>query len=764
MIRILLVDDEPDLLELERRVLEQKFGFTTITATSGKEALRIFHEMEVDAIVSDYSMPEMDGITLLRLIREENKQIPFLLFTIREKEEIAIEALNSGANYFVQKEHLPQVVFAELAHNVNNAVELFRAEKNLKIQRDLALDNASSKSLEETLLICVRAMMDVSGMDSAAIYLYEENTFTLGIARGVFSGYTSETVTDILVPLMNHILDEGAPVFRDKDQIYDSTPALTDEEKIVSDAFLPMSHHGRSIGLVHICSHTQAAALSLSLQGYVADIVTQIASYIADRLAEEALRKSEKRMTAMIRNLPGMVYQGRIDNERTMEFVSEAVFTLTGYEPGEIIENQVRSWGSLIHHHDQPRILEVINEAAEKSSRFRLTYRLQTKDNKYRWVSEQGTWVYDNEGTIIGIEGIVIDISRQKALDDQVRMYHTRLKTMFMLMNAGCLIFRSIGTLNDTVLVDINSAAEKIEQKSKTEVIGKPFTEIFPGDDAALSQALSGILEDKKPRSLMRYPRRMNNSIHYFEVFLNIAPSGKDKNDCEVFLIYNDVTNRVKSEQQIISSLREKDLLLKEVHHRVKNNLQIITGMLKLQSLRITDTKALEIIRECSNQVYSMASIHELLYNSRDIGKIKVEEYINRLVDHFKQEYEGISTRLVFHVEVDPEIVLDIERCIPCGLILNELIMNAVKHAFDPEREGEVTISFIQDLDTFTMKIADNGRGFPSDFDIKKSLTLGMELTKRLSHQLRGEVIITNDKGAEISVVFPKTSGGGLKV
>jgi len=217
----------------------------------------------------------------------------------------------------------------------------------------------------------------------------------------------------------------------------------------------------------------------------------------------------------------------------------------------------------------------------------------------------------------------------------------------------------------------------------------------------------------------------------------------------------------VLAEQQIISSLREKELLLKEVHHRVKNNLQIISGILKLQSMKIHDPQAQEIIQECRNQVYSMASIHELLYNSKDIGKIRIEEYINRLVDHFKQEYGGTSARIKLVVAVDPGIVLDIERCIPCGLILNELITNAVKYAYKPDEEGEIRISFTQDSSSYLMQVADDGMGLPKDFDERKSRSLGMELTLRLTQQLQGRLEIMSEKGTIFKVIFPKMGETG---
>jgi len=764
MIRVLLVDDEPDLLDLERRILEQKYGFSTITAASGKEALGILQSQSVDAIISDYSMPLMDGITLLRKVREIDNALPFILFTIREKEDIAIEAMNSGANFYVQKENLPQVVFAELAHNVTKAVELYRAERNLKIQRDLALANANAKSLEETLLICTRAILDVSGMEGVAIFLFEEKKLNLAIVSGSSDHYTRDSVQFQLQQMLHSVIHHKKMIFRDEEDIRALTPILVESGEIRSDACITMTHHGKTIGVVHIFTSSQITTYGLSLQRFISDIIVQVSGYISDRLAEEALRTSENRMKAMIRNLPGMVYQGHIDEERTMEFVSEAVYNLTGYYPRDIMHNAVRSWGSFIHPQDRVRILEVITRAVQKNVRFRLTYRITTRDNKYRWVSEQGTGILDAEGNPAGIEGIIMDITKQKALDDQVRMFHTRLKTLFMLMAAGCLIFKSDGTLKNTVLIDLNSAAETIEQKTKTELIGIPFQKLFRKADPDLEEALAGMLEDKKSRTLQKCAITYPYGRRYFDIFLSSSPVGYERTDLEIFLIYNDVTNRVLTEQQIITSLHEKELLLKEVHHRVKNNLQIISGILKLQSMRIQDPRAQEIIQECRNQVYTMASIHELLYNSKDIGKIHVEEYINKLVDHFKQEYEGISARLNLRVTVDPDIVLDIERCIPCGLILNELIMNAVKYAFKPDAEGEIRISFTQDVSSYRMQVSDNGRGLPKDFDIRKSQSLGMELTSQLTHQLRGRLEITSEKGTTFTILFPKTEEGRIKV
>ena len=756
MIRILLVDDEPDLLDVVQRVLERKYGFATIAASSGIEALKIFQNEKIDAIISDYSMPAMNGIELLRRIRTENQYIPFILFTIRQKEDIAIEALNAGANFYVQKENLPQVVFAELSNNIQKSVELFRAERNLKIQRDLALANTNAKSLDETFRVCSDALIDVSGMSAVAFYLNVGGEFIVSSGRNLPDGYSDKDIQADLIRYIKNTVTSGNYIFRGEREILEDNPILSNRENIRSDCFLGMTHHGRMIGIVHAISFQHGEPLSPSIQRFITDIIVQISGYISDRLAEEALRMSENQMSTLIRNLPGMIYQGLADDERTMLFVSEAVSNLTGFKPGEVINNKERSWASFIHPLDRTQVSNIINKAVSKKAGFRLTYRLLTKDNKFRWVSDQGTGVFGNQGSLVGIEGIVMDITKQKALDDQVHKFHTRLKTMFMLMNSGCVIFKSKGTIADTILDDMNSAAEDIEQKKKEDLIGKSFQEIFINTDATLFTALNGMLEDKSSRSILKCVRKLEDKIRYFEISLNIAQMSSDADNYEIFLIYNDVTERVNTEQQIIASLHEKELLLKEVHHRVKNNLQIVSGILKLQSLRIEDPRAKEIIQECDNQVYSMASIHELLYNSRDLGRISVDDYIRRLIDHLKQEYGELSNRLNFIVLVDPKITLDIERCIPCGLILNELIMNAVKYAFKPSEKGDIKISFSIERQNYRMQVEDNGKGLPVDFDIRKTKSLGMELANRLTHQLRGSISFKSDNGVIITILFPK--------
>ncbi|HWQ66831.1 MAG TPA: response regulator [Methanospirillum sp.] len=758
MTRVLLVDDEPVLLDLGRQILERKFGFSIDIASSGEEALSRVQSVRFDAIISDYAMPVMDGLDLLRKIREKDKQIPFILFTVKEREEVVIEAINSGANFYVQKEEKPHVAFAELAHKVTQAVELVRAEKNLRTQRDLAIACANSKDMEHILSLCIDAAKEASEFDAGAIYLTnEEEHLALASHSGFSSLYSGHTLQAHLIPLFYTLVRNQESIYRDYETLESFSRVLITEEKAGSDAILSITHHGRWIGLIHLASHTNQKVLSDPFQRFLSHILVQMAGHISDRIAEDALRESERTLATLIGNLPGMVYKCAPDNERTMEFVSEGCMALTGYPPKDLLFNQDRSFGSLIHPDDRVRMMEVINRALDRHAQFKLTYRLLTSSMKFRWVWEQGAGVYDDNGDLLSLEGFIIDITRQKVLDDQVKVSQHRLNMLFSNMNSGCAIFRETEEKGAFALIEMNSAAEAIEGRKKEDLKGRLFSDIFGHiADGALIHALNEMVKDEIPRTLSRILVEKKEGKRWREAYLSTSHLGNSR---EIFLIYNDVTDRVRDEESIIASLREKELLLKEVHHRVKNNLQIISGILKLQSMRTTDPITNEIIQDCRNQVYTMASIHELLYNSVDIGNIQVADYINNLINHMKQEYEGTDTIIDFIVKVDPNIYLDIERCIPCGLILNELITNAVKYAFESGGTGEVRVMFSHEDHTYIMSVSDNGRGLPKDFDVRTVKSLGTELVSRLTHQLRGDIKISGDPGTTVTVRFNEAPG-----
>jgi two-component sensor histidine kinase len=218
--------------------------------------------------------------------------------------------------------------------------------------------------------------------------------------------------------------------------------------------------------------------------------------------------------------------------------------------------------------------------------------------------------------------------------------------------------------------------------------------------------------------------------------------------------ISTDVTERHEAEEKLFKSLQEKEILLKEVHHRVKNNLYVISGLLNLQSSYIEDEAVKNLFEDSQNRIQSMAVIHELLYQSDDLSEINFAEYINRLVSNLFLSYNHYHTGIkpVTHLQ---ECYLSIETAIPAGLLINELVTNAFKHAF-PQREGEVTINLTtKEKEPIKLEVRDNGIGLPANLDWEKNNSLGLRLVRLLSQQLDAEIEVNaNNEGTCFMISF----------
>ena len=215
-----------------------------------------------------------------------------------------------------------------------------------------------------------------------------------------------------------------------------------------------------------------------------------------------------------------------------------------------------------------------------------------------------------------------------------------------------------------------------------------------------------------------------------------------------------DISDRKQAEAQIQNSLQEKEVLLKEIHHRVKNNLHIISNLLDLQSDYIEDQKVLELFADSQNRIQTMALLHEQLYQSKDLGKIDFSEYIHTLMDNLLCSYSNRESIINPIVNVE-SISLNLETAIPCGLIINELVTNSLKYAFPNGKNGEVGIELHQDeQEKIYLTIRDNGIGIPADFDWQNSSSLGLKLVRILSKQLKAEIEFDGSQGTVVNLRF----------
>lgn len=308
---------------------------------------------------------------------------------------------------------------------------------------------------------------------------------------------------------------------------------------------------------------------------------------------------------------------------------------------------------------------------------------------------------------------------------------------------------------------EMNKILNLPENETDT-ITGKNLEDI----DIFRNTPIKSILEDLQNGREVSTELTINYSDEkVFYVILNCVPLFEEKKFAGIVLLANDVTKLKKAEQQIMASLNEKEVLLKELHHRVKNNMQIISSMLKLQLEYIEDPKALELSRSSHNRVKTMALVHEKLYKSNNLARIDFTEYVRSLTIYLLGYYRIDTKRINIKSDVQ-NILMDINTAIPCGLILNELFSNSLKHAFPDNRKGEISITFKSESDESILIVSDNGIGLPSELDIDNPKSLGFQLLNALVKQLHGKMNLSINEFTSFQINFKKVflnSYSGIK-
>ncbi|HEY4797938.1 MAG TPA: histidine kinase dimerization/phosphoacceptor domain -containing protein, partial [Bacteroidia bacterium] len=244
-----------------------------------------------------------------------------------------------------------------------------------------------------------------------------------------------------------------------------------------------------------------------------------------------------------------------------------------------------------------------------------------------------------------------------------------------------------------------------------------------------------------------------------FPAFISASLLKNDKGETIGMMgISRDITQTKETEAQLKKSVHEKEILLKEIHHRVKNNLQVISSILKLQSAYVTDKKTLDLLSECRNRISSMAFIHATLYMTNDFANINFSEYVANLAGNLQQSYAGKDKKILLRLDI-PKVYLHIDDAIPCGLIINELLSNSFKYAFAQKKKGSVGISVKVKKENIILAIWDDGSGFPKKVDYKNTESLGLQLVNSLVEQLNGKIKLESkkDKGTKFIIAFRKS-------
>jgi PAS domain S-box-containing protein len=312
-----------------------------------------------------------------------------------------------------------------------------------------------------------------------------------------------------------------------------------------------------------------------------------------------------------------------------------------------------------------------------------------------------------------------------------------------------------ITTDTDGKIVLFNSSLKNIFGFSIDEIKGKHVTMLMPDRYKQnfidkLDRFKSTGNHELAGKTFESIGLRKDGTEFPFEI--SIATWGS-KGDMFTTSIIRDVTERKKNEKLLQNSLDEKEILLKEIHHRVKNNLMIISSLLNLQSRYIKDEESKTIFKESQNRARSMALIHERLYQSADLKRIDFGDYINTLSNDLYHTYIMDTSLIKLNIDVD-DVKLDINTSIPLGLILNELVTNSLKHAFPEGKKGEISIIFHKYDEKYLLEVNDNGIGFPDEIDYKNTESLGLRLVTSLTEQIDGKIEFNNASGTSFKIIF----------
>jgi PAS domain S-box-containing protein len=469
---------------------------------------------------------------------------------------------------------------------------------------------------------------------------------------------------------------------------------------------------------------------------------------VTDRkMAEIELEETQTRLATILNNLPNVIFY---ESEHDRIFISDNVNNILGYTAEEIENNKVTFY-SIIHPDDINRMElgEDIWNRVMNEKYFKQQFRAKKKNGEYIWLEDHMYAAKTSEKDYI--VGFMMDISERKIT--QHRLEETQMRLAAVLNNLPNVVFYE------------NAFGKQFISENIMEMLGYPVEDFYRNanlfDSLIQTEDLKKVINQTDNwfnrgakgtyREVFRIKRK-DGSFIWLEDHMFKSQRHDGKNYYSGVMI--DITERKNFEEQLARSLKEKELLIKEIHHRVKNNLQVISSLLKLQSTYIKDNEALDMLVDSQNRVQSMALVHQKLYQSKDLANIDLNEYLQQLLYHLLNSIKSVDGKVKLNVNVE-DIKMGVDTAIPCGLIINELVSNSLKHAFPGDKAGIIDVELkVKDKDTYEMKIKDNGKGFADNIDFKNTSTLGLQLVNTLVSQLEGNIEIAKGSGTEFSITF----------
>jgi PAS domain S-box-containing protein len=600
--------------------------------------------------------------------------------------------------------------------------------------RGIVIDITQHKQAEEKLYMMQFAMDNSADTvfqiapDARLLYVNQAGCRRLG--------YSYEELTQMKI----HDLDPDYPV--------EKWPAHWQQFREKGILLFETTHYTKSG--VRIPVEISANHLTFGDKEFVISFIRDITER---KRAEEALKESEAKFHTVADFTTDWEYWKRQD--RQLIYVSLSCERITGYTRQEFLTDP-QLMERIVHPDDLPIVLEHNSAAWETRDALSVEFRIIRRDGAVRWIDHACRQVLDDAGTTLGRRASNRDITKRRQVEEILRETNEYLHNLLDYANAPIIVWDP-----EFRITRFNHAFEHLTGRTENEVIGRQISVLFPeiNKDVALG-LIRKTLDGERWESVEIPVRHISGATRI--VLWNSAnivdPSGTI---ISTIAQGQDITGRKRAEETIKSALAEKEILLREIHHRVKNNLTGIISLIDLQIGSLSDPVYISHLKDLETRIRSMVLVHESLYLTKDIARINIATYTENLTSYLLQVY-GTGTDIRCRIEMG-DVTMPIETAIPCGLVISEIVTNSLKYAFPKtfscaEIRGEpctITLTLNREGNDYLLKIADNGTGIPEGTDVTMTHSLGLYLIRFIvEHQLMGSLEISPAGGTAYTIRF----------
>jgi PAS domain S-box-containing protein len=439
---------------------------------------------------------------------------------------------------------------------------------------------------------------------------------------------------------------------------------------------------------------------------------------IVRKQADTVVQKSEEKYRNLVELSHDLIF--RCDSTGHFTYLNPAWSSFLGYRIDEMIGHQFSEFKPLeVEERDKKTFQNIL--AGKDVFEYETVYKTKTGELKNLVINAR--LLKDSAGNLIGTQGTAHDITDRKKVEKVLQESEQQLQSLVRNIPAAVVVYDS-----DTNIIVSNTKAQELLGLTKDQLLGKSVIDPnwrFLSDDGEILPLkefpVNIVLTSEHPLTDYVIGIQQPDKKEIVWVLVNAVPTFRNKEEIyQVIITFTDITERKRAEKQIKASLKEKETLLQEIHHRVKNNMNVVSSLLKLHGNSVEDERIKEALKESQGRVYAMSAVHETLYSSENLAEIDLESYLSKISGTLIQTYSVNPGKVKLNIDSD-KIKLNIEKANPLGLTINEMISNSLKYAFPDEREGEINVIIKRQDKELQLIVMDDGVGIPDGQDWKNS-------------------------------------------